>query len=148
MNFDQHILIGALLIVAIYFIYPNWLGSSIIMILIGSFIPDVLEPSKRSYKHSSIVKLLSNVLPLKKIKFRTGAKHRGFFHSWYLLRILVVVLIVSFLITLFYFPASWIFYFCLGYLFHLLSDAISNIYNSKQYAKKDKYYPDFGLPLK
>lgn len=84
MNFDKHVRLGILVVLIIYFINKNWITGAVIFLLIGSFIPDIIEPSKRNYNSSKIMKLIYTIFP-NISKGKEGYKHRAFFHSWLLL---------------------------------------------------------------
>lgn len=148
MNFDQHISLGVIFIVLIYFINSDWLSSTIIFLLIGSILPDIIEPSKYSSNKSFILNLFYDIFP-NCSKGKSGPKHRAFFHSWKLFKIIFIITIISFILSIFWFNIfSFIFNLGIGYLLHLISDSISNIYKSRNIPKSEKYYPKFGLPLK
>jgi membrane-bound metal-dependent hydrolase YbcI (DUF457 family) len=102
MNYGEHSGIAIAIAIIIYFLYNNWIQASISMLFIGAIIPDIIEP------------------PI-------NYKHRKFFHSRYVLNLFAIGTGISFIITLFWFPFSWIFYFALGYLSHLLADSTSKM---------------------
>lgn len=63
--------------------------------------------------------------------------------------IISIATIVLFGLSLLWFNIfSWVFYFGLGYMSHLVSDSISYIYNTRNITAKEKYYTNFGLPKK
>jgi membrane-bound metal-dependent hydrolase YbcI (DUF457 family) len=102
MNYGEHSGIAIGIAILIYFIYSNWIQPSILMLFIGAIIPDIIEP------------------PI-------DYKHRNFFHSKYLLNFVAIGTSVSFIIAILWFPFSWVFYFCLGYLSHLLADSTTKM---------------------
>jgi hypothetical protein len=145
MNFDQHVGLGILLIFVISFSNPNWITGAIIFLLIGSFIPDVIEPSKINYNSSKIMAFVYNIFP-NISKGEEGYKHRAFFHSWVLFSILIIIGLIS---LIWFGKLAWLFYFSLGYISHLVADSISYMYNTKHFKDKNiKYYKYWGLPIK
>lgn len=102
MKYGEHCLIAVVILVIIYFLFSNWVQASILMLFIGAIIPDIIEP------------------PI-------NYKHRQFFHSVFFFKMLSVATVVSFIITLLWFPFSWVFYFCLGYLSHLVADSTTKM---------------------
>lgn len=109
MNRQQHLTIGAIaFIVYTYLIYfaikisIDTIVYAFIAVVLGSIIPDILETP-------------------------TNWMHRGLGHSKRTLKlmgkILIVTAIVGFLFSIFYIISS----FFLGYVFHLLADATTEV---------------------
>jgi membrane-bound metal-dependent hydrolase YbcI (DUF457 family) len=101
-KYGEHTFIAVAILLLIYFAHSAWLKTSIVLLFVGAILPDIIEPANHY-------------------------THRKFFHSVKLLLILLVATVISFIITLLWFPFSWIFYFCLGYVSHLVADATTKM---------------------
>lgn len=77
MNFGEHSALAGAITILIYFIYPDWIQMSIIMLFIGAIIPDVMEPTKQN-SFFEITSLFYNSFP-NVSRGKEGYKHRGFF---------------------------------------------------------------------
>ena len=113
MNSGEHVTIGIIAFSGYAYVIGNIISSindpwiwGVLAAVIGSVTPDILEPA-------------------------TSYRHRGLFHSYSALLILIVMFVLSALINLiiaFFLSFSAVYIvscFFLGYLFHLLADSIT-----------------------
>jgi len=111
MLFRTHVLFAiAIFLIAVPFIEPIWGIPFLILISIGSKIPDIDTPNSNIGKKIRPISNLINVI----------FKHRGFFHS------LIFIIIVGIILFLTKIPQPLTIALLLGYLSHLLLDLFSD----------------------
>ena len=111
---ELHLVIGLFIAILFSYLFSLFYGGEmnvgilsvwIIASIIGSVLPDIIEPGGRGKWN-----------------------HRKFFHSKKLLKIIGILLILTFsLIILQWYPANSLFFFFLGYASHLLADSTSKM---------------------
>ncbi|MBI1970803.1 metal-dependent hydrolase [Candidatus Woesearchaeota archaeon] len=105
MMFKTHLAIGFLVgLIAMHYIQPSNQVLFMILILLGSLLPDIDHPNSTLGRKTKIIALLF--------------EHRGFFHGF--LSIIPLLFLLSFILTKVQLIAV-----ALGYASHLLSDALT-----------------------
>jgi len=123
MNRDEHIVIGIVIFGVYYFGVYYFINN----FLINSFVNPVIGISVNGIWYvGAILTLIGSVIP-DYIEPATHWTHRGKFHSKRTLNLTLWIFLITAIIGLFSAPFFYISSFFLGYIFHLFADSTTPV---------------------